>query len=265
MTSELQKQAAILAEVLTHQKQVDEDGVLCGVSRQAVDETIALLNALASRDAALVVPDAGPWKAGEDDNCAYLQSDDFTHDVRLYINGDFGDRETRMKYAKWLEYKLNAAPQPPATEMVAINMPLLNAVKNVLRHCDTDPKGETAFERDLIALRAAVSATEMQCCGNPAQCWEPCGDLGKSEPHAAVATEVPEDFDPLASKCHDTARTALEEDVVIEEMAKAMFHRDGNRYGGTWDELHEAIKNTWYRPQARAAYAVAAKHLKGGK
>lgn len=26
------------------------------------------------------------------------------------------------------------------------------------------------------------------CCNNPSQCWEPCGELGKSEEHVAVST-----------------------------------------------------------------------------
>jgi len=34
-------------------------------------------------------------------------------------------------------------------------------------------------------------STPSKCCGNPAQCWEPCGDLGKSAEHAAVAPSDP--------------------------------------------------------------------------
>lgn len=50
MLIEQQKHAAIvpkgLIEALKHQRQIDEDGVECGVSRQAVDEAIAILESL---------------------------------------------------------------------------------------------------------------------------------------------------------------------------------------------------------------------------
>lgn len=39
-----------LIEALSQQEQIDEDGVLCGVSRQAVDEAIEHLRKLADRD-----------------------------------------------------------------------------------------------------------------------------------------------------------------------------------------------------------------------
>lgn len=35
-------------------------------------------------------------------------------------------------------------------------------------------------------VEADLQAAGIDCCGNPAQCWEPCGDLGKSEEHAKV-------------------------------------------------------------------------------
>ncbi len=52
--------------------------------------------------------DRGPWRvykpiSGE----VGITSDDFAHDVILYINGDFIDYEERVEYAEWLARKLN--------------------------------------------------------------------------------------------------------------------------------------------------------------
>lgn len=63
----------------------------------------------------LNVQDKGPWKSGmnELDNRVFVESDDFTHDVRLYINGDFGSQEERLAYANGIAGALNH-PLPPA-------------------------------------------------------------------------------------------------------------------------------------------------------
>jgi hypothetical protein len=41
------------------------------------------------------------------DGKVYLEDNDFTHDVRLYVNGDFGSPEQHWKYASDLARKLN--------------------------------------------------------------------------------------------------------------------------------------------------------------
>jgi hypothetical protein len=52
--------------------------------------------------------DRGPWTAGQtEERRVYLDSDDFEHDVRLYIDGDFASTEDRLKYAKGLAKQLN--------------------------------------------------------------------------------------------------------------------------------------------------------------
>lgn len=63
--------------------------------------------------------DAGPWyyhaepsKEGHDVYRHYLESDDFTHDVRLYLSGDFGDEAERERYAQALLAKLNRGTEP---------------------------------------------------------------------------------------------------------------------------------------------------------
>ena len=56
-------------------------------------------------------PDRGPWKVFVDnDGTVCLFSDDFTHDVRMEIYGDFGSTENRIAYAEafadWLNERL---------------------------------------------------------------------------------------------------------------------------------------------------------------
>lgn len=53
--------------------------------------------------------DKGPWCAGVNsvDNRVYVQSDDFRHDARLYIDGDFRTKQETLKYAEALAKFLN--------------------------------------------------------------------------------------------------------------------------------------------------------------
>jgi len=48
------------------------------------------------------------WTVGvTTDERVYLQDDDFTYDARLYVNGDFANKEQEIKYASMLARKLN--------------------------------------------------------------------------------------------------------------------------------------------------------------
>jgi len=62
--------------------------------------------------AAPAVSEAGPWVAGFDDTRAWVDSLDFTHDVRLYVNGDFEDDKQRFSYAEEIARRLNARAAP---------------------------------------------------------------------------------------------------------------------------------------------------------
>jgi len=54
------------------------------------------------------VEEAGPWRGGvSDDGKAYLASDDFAHDVVLYVSGDFADRGQKEVYVEELARRLN--------------------------------------------------------------------------------------------------------------------------------------------------------------
>lgn len=52
----------------------------------------------------------GPWRARHDEGeprKVFVESYDFTHDVRLYVNGDFVDDVQRLRYAEEIARRLN--------------------------------------------------------------------------------------------------------------------------------------------------------------
>lgn len=54
--------------------------------------------------------DPGPWSTGTtSDGRQYLESTDFTHDVRLYVDGDFAWHGDKANYAQGLASQLNAS------------------------------------------------------------------------------------------------------------------------------------------------------------
>lgn len=75
----------------------------------SLTDIIRLAASRASDTPIIKVQEAGPWKAGEtaDGSKAYVESDDFTHDVRLYVVGDFEDGRQRMAYAEEIAGRLN--------------------------------------------------------------------------------------------------------------------------------------------------------------
>ncbi|WP_406611870.1 hypothetical protein [Alcaligenes aquatilis] len=67
------------------------------------------------------VVDKGPWHHGvtQDGKRHFVQSEDFRHDTRLYIDGDFAGTNDKERYAKGIATQLNAAPvaaQPDLTQ-----------------------------------------------------------------------------------------------------------------------------------------------------
>ena len=59
------------------------------------------------------IVEKGPWKARrEDSTCSdqyeiFIESEDFTHDVRLIVDGDFEGAEQRLAYAEEIARRLN--------------------------------------------------------------------------------------------------------------------------------------------------------------
>lgn len=79
-------------------------GYTNGPGYEAAQAARVLKAALAERPAQGEAVDKGPWHAvAEHDNPVtgvWIESDDFAHDVRLYVNGDFADQGQRLAYAK---------------------------------------------------------------------------------------------------------------------------------------------------------------------
>lgn len=55
------------------------------------------------------------------DEKVYIQDEDFTHDARLYLNGDFQDRAQELEYIKTVIEKLNATYTTATTTTEATN------------------------------------------------------------------------------------------------------------------------------------------------
>lgn len=51
----------------------------------------------------------GPWFAGEIGKTVFIQSDDFTHDVRLVVTGDFRNKAELIVYSEKLAAILTKA------------------------------------------------------------------------------------------------------------------------------------------------------------
>jgi len=49
----------------------------------------------------------GIWTPEVENGKIFIESSDFSHDVRLYIDGDFKDIKQKMKYATELAVRLN--------------------------------------------------------------------------------------------------------------------------------------------------------------
>lgn len=63
-------------------------------------------------EAYLPIRERGPWRAGTstssvDAKRVFVESDDFEHDVRLYVDGNFGGAEHRLAYAEEMARRLN--------------------------------------------------------------------------------------------------------------------------------------------------------------
>lgn len=109
--------------------------------------------------------DKGPWIVSQNDNGSYaLQSDDFTYDTRLYINGDFGEDEVRKKYAQFLADKLNA---PVPSDRYRVRMHWL--IDNMGAAFDQDTQGYLIVYRASIANRSGLRMVR----GHD---WETCID-----------------------------------------------------------------------------------------
>lgn len=75
--------------------------------------------------------DKGPWKAGcTDDKRVFIESADFDHDVRLYVDGDFANLDQKTRYAIDIADQLNSTPavQLRADGVVGIDWSMVRSI-----------------------------------------------------------------------------------------------------------------------------------------
>ena len=60
--------------------------------------------------------DKGIWTVGQTESQEFIESSDFNHDVRLYLNGDFEDDTQRLNYLKHIADRLNTHPVKELTD-----------------------------------------------------------------------------------------------------------------------------------------------------
>ena len=95
--------------------------------------------------AAPEIKERGPWTDRHTSVQAWIESDDFTHDVRLYVNGDFESNDQRIAYAQEIARRLNAASAAPQGDASRMS----DALQSIRAHVEHDPS----------ALAAAIVAT----------------------------------------------------------------------------------------------------------
>ncbi len=72
-----------------------------------------------------MIEEKGPWSAAFGNGKAFIESDDFTHDVRLYVSGDFESIKQKVEYAEEIARRLNtfASYDAEVAELVAALKP----------------------------------------------------------------------------------------------------------------------------------------------
>jgi len=61
--------------------------------------------------------DRGIWTVGQTESQEFIESSDFNHDVRLYLNGDFEDDTQRLNYLQHIADRLNTHPVKELSRM----------------------------------------------------------------------------------------------------------------------------------------------------
>lgn len=88
------------------------------------------------------------WEAIKAGRKIAIASDDFKHDVLLYVSGDFEDEDQALEYAGMLASKLNR----PSAKAVAVDF-----VDATCKACDAYKEAPGShYERMKAALQAAL-------------------------------------------------------------------------------------------------------------
>jgi len=111
-------------------------------------------------------PDKGPWSEGKtDDGRVYIESEDFEHDVRLYVDGDFAEGDCKH-YAERMAAWMNAAPVVQPDMVMVPREPteaMLDAAMNRYQHVSPEAKARyTQMHRENFRCdyKAMIAAAE---------------------------------------------------------------------------------------------------------
>ena len=100
--------------------------------------------------------DRGIWTVGQTESQEFIESSDFNHDVRLYLNGDFEDDTQRLNYLKHIADRLNTHP---VKEIILTNEKILEVIKE-LEHSICFSEGLGFFELKEFAEAILRKASE---------------------------------------------------------------------------------------------------------
>lgn len=96
--------------------------------------------------------DYGPWYSGKtSDGRVFVQSEDFTHDVRLYIDGDFAGIEDKLLYAEDIKKRLNTNPNELEDTLTDAVMDVYHKTPNyeALRYTDVRESIREILEKEM--------------------------------------------------------------------------------------------------------------------
>ena len=104
----LHTEALKLANELNTNPDIDETIDWAYKAQEMIRKLVAELD---KQGEPVVWMDKGIWSVNVEKGKMFLESSDFSHDVRLYIDGDFINLDQRLAYASELKQRLNTTPQ----------------------------------------------------------------------------------------------------------------------------------------------------------
>ncbi len=105
-------------------------------------------------------PDTGPWKVSisASGHGADVASDNFEHDVSLYLTGDFADDDQLIAYANDIARRLSVPPE--GRDMVSVPRNVLQAISDELHRLELNggsltERGDFCWQEMTAALQRA--------------------------------------------------------------------------------------------------------------
>ena len=94
--------------------------------------------------------DRGTWTVGQTESQEFIESSDFNHDVRLYLNGDFETDAQRLNYLQHIADRLNTHPANLTDEEIDIALYVADITLDNLSDGDISMERIKAFVRAIL-------------------------------------------------------------------------------------------------------------------